>query len=287
MHRQSIIHCLLTVLASLLPLQGQGNPLASADQDYPEAAVCGAIREPMAFWSWSRMAGRAHPARADQFANIHTIQHHTRDGRILKGYHVASSLPDAKARGTVLVAQGNATLADQLLGELQALARAGIESWVFDYRGYGDSQGRARLQAIVGDYLELHRVVTEHAGAPPDLYGISFGGIVLLNVIGRGADYRRAVIDSSPARISGFGCPARFDPAAHFPAEDARILVVAGHLDRVVTIAQTQELLDLADQRGGRALARADFNHPFMDRDRRTHMERQALIRDYLLGESF
>jgi predicted alpha/beta-fold hydrolase len=188
MHRQSIIHCLLTVLASLLPLQGQGNPLASADQDFPEAAVCGAIREPMAFWSWSRMAGRAHPARADQFANIHTIQHHTRDGRILKGYHIASGLPDAETRGAVLVAQGNATLADQLLGELQALARAGIESWVFDYRGYGDSQGRARLQAIVGDYLELHRVVTEHAGAPPDLYGISFGGIVLLNVIGRGAD---------------------------------------------------------------------------------------------------
>jgi hypothetical protein len=139
----------------------------------------------------------------------------------------------------------------------------------------------------VGDYLELHRVVAEHAGAPPDLYGISFGGIVLLNVIGRGADYRRAVIDGSPARISGFGCPARFDPAAHFPAEDARILVVAGHLDRVVTIAQTQELLDLADQRGGRALARTDFSHPFMDRDRRTHMKRQALIRDYLLGESF
>jgi alpha/beta superfamily hydrolase len=279
--------CLLAILAMLLPLQGQANPLGSANRDYPEATVCGAIREPMAFWSWSRMAGRADPARADQFANTHAVQHTTRDGRILKGYHVASSLPDAEIRGTVLVAQGNATLADHLLAELQGLARAGIESWVFDYRGYGASQGRARLQAIVGDYLELHRVVTEQAGAPPDLYGISFGGIVLLNVIGRGADYGRAVIDGSPARISGFGCPPRFDPAAHFPAEDARILVVAGHRDRVVPIAQTQELLDLADQRGGRAVARADFNHPFMDRDLRTHMQRQALIRDHLLGESF
>ncbi len=280
------MRCLLTLVAGLLPWLGQDKVVAAEQHPYPETAVCGAIRESMAFWSWSRMAGRADPSRAERFDNAHEVRHHTRDDRLLMGYRLASSLPGGETRGTVLVAQGNAMLADQLLGELQVLARAGIESWVFDYRGYGASQGRARLQAIVGDYLELHRLVSEHAGEPPGLYGISFGGIVLLNVIGRGGDYRRTVIDGSPARVAGFGCPRQFDPAQHFPAGDARILVISGHQDSVVPLRQTQELLDLARQRGGRALTREDFDHPFMDRDRRIHRHRLELIRDYLLGDA-
>lgn len=278
-------HCLVALIVGLFPLLGSGKNSPSITGDYPEATVCGAIRETMAFWSWSRMAGRPDTSVAQRFANAHRIEHETRDGRLLKGYRLASTAQGDAPRGTVLVAQGNAMLADHLLGDLQTLAEAGIESWIFDYRGYGSSQGRARLQAIVGDYLELHRRMVRETGSIPGLYGISFGGIVLLNVIGAGADYQRGVIDGSPSRVTAFGCPERFDPASHFPERQARLLVISGHRDNVVPLRQTRELLELAEERGGRALVSEDFHHPFMDTDPDIRHQRIELIRDFLVGD--
>jgi len=277
--------CIATLLAGLIPVVTAGESAQPKPNEYPETAVCGTFREPMAFWSWSRMAGRPDPSVARALPNAQRIEHETRDGRTLRGYRLDSPVPPGVTRSSVLVAQGNAMLADHLLGELQTLARKGLDVWIFDYRGYGGSEGRARLQAIVGDYLELHHRILDETGEAPALYGISFGGIVLLNAVGSGAGFRRAVIDGSPARVSGFGCPNRFDPAKHFPDSYANVMVIAGHRDNVVPVEQTRELLDLATANGGKALERDDFHHPFMDGDPAIRRERLTLISDYLLGE--
>ncbi len=279
----SPIKPLITALLAALSLPSTtAGTAAPAAGEYPETSVCGVVREPMAFWSWSRMAGRSSPEAGERHANAERIRHETRDGRVLQGFRL-NRLDEHGDRPAILVAQGNAMLAEHLLDELQHFARAGFDVWVFDYRGYGASDGKPRLQAIVGDYLELHERVSDTVDRPPHLYGISFGGIVLMNVIGRGADYERGVIDGSPARASAFGCPTRFDPAEHFPVENASILVISGHEDSVVPLRQTRELLELAEEHGGRAVVREDFNHPFMDRPE-VHGERRALINDFLLG---
>lgn len=246
-----------------------------------EASVCGRFREPFTFALWSHMAGRPDPARVEAIANAEAITYRTRDGRVLHGYKLASTA--GTVNGSLLVAQGNAMLADQLLSSLTGFAAAGIEVYLFDYRGYGHSEGRRRLTAILGDYQEIARHLAATVPGRRLMYGISFGGIVLLNAIGAGATFDRAVIDSTPSRIAGFGCPARYDPLAQLPDDASGMLFIAGGRDAVVPMADSAELVGRAGARGARTEERADWAHPFMDRDEAIHRARLDLVRSFLL----
>lgn len=269
------------ILVALLLMTPYGQAMA-AEPDPLEETVCGAIKEPFVFWTWSRLAGKPDPAAAQRIPNAEALEHKTQDGRLLRGYRLKPPL--AETRGTVLVAQGNAMLADQVLPELGLLAQAGLEVYVFDYRGYGQSEGKRRLKAMVSDYRELAERIRAASPGPHHLYGISFGGIVLLNLVGSGVAFDRAVIDSTPARLSSFGCPERYDPIVNLPQDAGRFLFVAGGRDSVVPLRMSQELIDLARARGGRIELQPDYAHPFMDTDYAIHRARFERIRDFLAG---
>jgi alpha/beta superfamily hydrolase len=258
------------------------NALADDVKDL-EQPVCGAVREPLAFWLWSRAAGKPDPNAVADVPNAKPVIHKTKDHRLLRGYKLASTAVNGAVKGFVLVAQGNAMLADQLLPALTIFSDAGIEAYIFDYRGYGNSQGRPRLQAIVSDYKELFERISASAQGSRFLYGISFGGIVLLNTIGSGAAFDRAVIDSTPSRVSQFGCPKKYDPIANILQDASRLLVIAGEQDTVVPLKDSQKLRDLVDARGGRTVVRPDFAHPFMDLEIHVRRARLRLTRSFLV----
>jgi alpha-beta hydrolase superfamily lysophospholipase len=266
-------------LAAFLPAVIVAAALSSQSESL-EQSVCGSWREPFAFWIWSRAAGKPNAEAARYVANAEPIAHATADGRLLRGFKLHSTVN--KPNGFVLVAQGNAMLADQLLSSLTVFSEAGIEAYVFDYRGYGSSEGSPRLKAIVNDYREIFNRVTMSNRGKRLLYGISFGGIVLMNVIGSGIAFDRAVIDSAPSRVSNFGCPEKYDPIANLPVDASRLLFVAGEEDNVVPVKDSQEIMELARSRGGRVVIRGDYAHPFMDSDSRVHRERLELIRAFL-----
>jgi hypothetical protein len=249
----------------------------------PEVSVCGLLKEPVVFALWSRLAGKPEPNRADYVENAEAITHTTRDGRILSGYRLKSSAAGGAVVGKLLVAQGNAMLSDRLLSSLTGFSDAGIEVYIFDYRGYGNSEGKRRLKAMVSDYREMADQFTASTNGKRFLYGISFGGIVVLNVIGAGAEYDRAVIDSTPSRVSGLGCPPQYDPVANLPSDASRTLLIAGERDTVVPIWNSEELVSRAKTLGARTEVRPDYAHPFMDRDGETHRSRLNLIKSFLL----
>ncbi len=278
--RMQIFRRLLVIFISMIA----ASESPANDPGTLEESVCGSVREPFAFWLWSRAAGKPNPEITSSASNAVPTEYRTRDGRLLKGYKLASTAAGGTVVGAVLVAQGNAMLADQLIPDLTPFAQIGIEVYIFDYRGYGNSEGKPRLKAIVSDYRELF----DHVGAITQgrrfLYGISFGGIVLLNVIGSGIEFDRAVIDSTPGHVSDLGCPQRYDPAANFPRDASGLLVVAGGQDTVVPLKVSRALIELAKARGGRAEVRAEYAHPFMDADIRVHRNRLELIRSFLAG---
>lgn len=255
-----------------------------ADSENIEEAVCGSVQEPFVFWLWSRGAGKLNPEAVAQIPNAESIAFKTRDSRILKGYRLRSSDPEGTIKGSLLVAQGNAMLADQLLSTLNVFAKAGIETYIYDYRGYGNSEGARRLKAIVGDYKELSESISTTIKGKHYLYGISFGGVVLLNAIGSGANFDRIVIDSTPSQISTQGCPETYDPIANFPKDGTRSLVIVGEKDKVVPLKDSQKLIDLAQARGGKVEVRAKYAHPFMDSEIRLHQERIEIIRSFFLS---
>jgi alpha-beta hydrolase superfamily lysophospholipase len=251
-------------------------------QPHPtESAVCGAIREPFTFWLWRRMAGAPNSQRIAGLKHIEPIKFTASDSRQLGGYKLAADHP----KGYLLVAQGNAMLADQLVADLQPFRDLGLDVYIFDYRGYGISQGKSRLAAIVADYTAIVAHLNMLGYSRRLLYGISMGGVILLNAAGDSQAYSRLVIDSSPARISHLGCPERYDPVIHLPADAARVMIISGAADTVVPPREMDELIRVARSRGARILQDNDFAHPYQDSSEEVHRRRQNEVAAFLLRE--
>jgi alpha/beta superfamily hydrolase len=273
----------LRVVLVILTLVTIAASSRAPDSEILEKSVCGSIREPFVFWLWSNAAGKPNPEAVIRAPNAEPIAHKTKDGRLLKGYKLKSTASNGTVKGSVLVAQGNAMLADQLLSSLNNFSKAGIETYVFDYRGYGNSEGERRLKAIVNDYKELFDSISTSTQGKHLLYGMSFGGVVLLNVVGSGIAFDRFVIDSTPSRVSHLGCPEGYDPVANFPKDGSRFLLIAGQKDKVVPLKDSQELVGLAKARGGRTEVQPDYAHPFMDSNIDVHRARLELIKSFLV----
>ena len=249
-----------------------------------ERSVCG-FKEPLAFWLWSRAAGGPDPSRVAGLAGVEDVSLTTLDGRTLRGYKLGAALAQGDAdspRGYLLVAQGNAMLADQIIGQFRAFARAGYDVYIFDYRGYGRSPGRRRLAAILSDYGEIIDHLGAQAYSERRFYGMSFGGIVLLDALKGKPGRYRVVIDSTPSRLSGYGCPATHDPVNTLPEHASHLLLITGRQDRVVTPKHSAELVAVARTRGATVVQDAELGHPFMDgrTDRRLQSVRSFLLRE-------
>jgi alpha/beta superfamily hydrolase len=254
---------------------------APEEKDDPETAVCGAIREPFMFWLWRSMAGSPDPKRVAHIRDLEPIRFKARDSIELGGYKLAAIQP----RGYLLVALGNAMLADQLVADLQAFRDLGLDVYIFDYRGYGISKGKSRLAGIAGDYAEIVSYLNDRGYAKRLLYGISMGGVILLNAVGRSQNYTRLVVDSSPSRISDFGCPERYDPVEHLSQDSSKVMIVSGAKDQVVPPWQMDELIRVAKSQRGHVLQDPEFAHPYQDSNPATHRRRQNEVAKFLLQD--
>lgn len=271
---------LLSLAAVLGSGWGATAPAVMAATDNLETSVCGFVREPLAFWMFRRAAGTPDSRRLAGIRGIEPVQFETRDKRRLGGYRLRAA---GHPRGYLLVAQGNAMLADQIMGELQIFRDRGFNVYVYDYRGYGLSGGRSRLNAIVSDYRELVAHLNRQNYARGVLYGMSMGGVILLNAVGASNDYSAFVVDSSPSRIAHLGCPPQFDPVSHLPADCSRLQLIIGERDRVVWPEEMEELMIAVRDRGGRVVRRLDYAHPFQDATSGIHRRRLDEVADFLL----
>lgn len=248
-----------------------------------EKAVCG-FAEPLAFWFWNRKAGRADSARVSGLPDVEDLSLATVDGRTLNGYKLKSRLGEttAKSRAYLLIVPGNAMLADQVLGRFTHFADDGVDVYIFDYRGFGRSQGKRRLKAMVSDYGEIIDWLNSMDYTGRLYYAMSFGGIVLLNAL-QERDADSIVIDSTPSRISNFGCPEAYDPVVNLPSQAERFLFIAGARDSIVTPRISRELIETARQRGASVLLDPDMSHPFQDHSLPVRERRMQAIHSFLL----
>ncbi len=254
-----------------------------------ERSVCG-LKEPLLFWLWSSQAGSPDASRVRGLTNAEQIKFRTADGRQLSGYRLNAVKQDSQPRGRkpkgyLLVLQGNAMLADQILGEFQAYAEAGYDVYVYDYRGYGHSEGKRRLKAIVQDYRGILSSLNSGGYKNKLIYAMSLGGIILLDALDPGIQLDRVVIDSSPSRLSGYGCPESYDPINHLPEDSSNFMFIVGQQDRVVKPAMSRAMLELAQQRGALIVNDGQFSHPFMDLDWTVHQRRMQIIQQYHLQQ--
>lgn len=251
-----------------------------------ESTVCGWFKERLYFQLWSSAAPHPDESRIKSFKYIENVKFTTSDNRKLNGYvYRAHSNESGKidAKGYILVALGNAMIADQMIGELKEFAEKGFDVYVYDYRGYGTSEGKRRINAMIEDYKEIIPSLNERYERNM-LYGISLGAAIISNAIGSGVYFDRAVIDSSPSRFSNYGCPEKIDPINNLPEDCSDIFIITGKMDRVLKPAMTTELTVLAERRGAKVFDGKDYAHPFMDRDPAIHQDRIRRVIDFLSG---
>ena len=273
---------LITLFLIIVSICFSMNSYASDRED----AICGSIKEPLVFWLWSTIPPAPDRNRIQDPRLITPVEFGTSDGAVLRGYKYASNDGQnnkTHPKGYVLVALGNAMIADQIISDYQTFAAQGIDVYIYDYRGYGNSDGKRRINAFIEDFKEIVSVLNKSYERTM-LHGISIGGVVMMNVIGSGVTYDAAVIDSSPSTLSNYGCPERIDPVSNLPGDSQKLLIITGKKDTVLSEAQTSELRISAENKGASTINHDEFAHPFMDRNYMTHRKRMQLVLDHLLN---
>jgi fermentation-respiration switch protein FrsA (DUF1100 family) len=103
----------------------------------------------------------------------------TEDGVHLAAWFVPATLP----RGTILFCHGNGGNISHRLDSLLLFHRLGFDVLIFDYRGYGDSEGQPSELGTYRDVEACWRYLTQERGVAPGriiLFGRSLGGAVAL-----------------------------------------------------------------------------------------------------------
>lgn len=178
------------------------------------------------------------------------------DGVGLHGWLV----PVSPATHIFLFCHGNAGNISHRLDNIRLLRQMGIAVFIFDYRGYGRSQGRISEKGFYLDSEAAHQVArkwSEQHGAKLVIFGRSLGGIAAVHLGANGAG-DGLILEST---FTNMGAMAR----AHYPLpfaerwlEDrlnaageigrvkAPILFIHGDKDRVVPIRLGRKLHDAA-----------------------------------------
>ncbi len=182
----------------------------------------------------------------------------TADGEAIHGWFV----PSEGARLTLVYFHGNAGNIGHRLDSIRLWHAAGISVLIFDYRGYGRSQGRPSEAATYRDAQAVWEYLTETRGLAPDrivLYGRSLGGAVATWLAARETP-AGLIIDSGFTSVPDLASeiypwlPVRWLSRFDYDAEDliARVrcpvLIIHGRHDEISPFRHGQALYAAAPE---------------------------------------
>jgi hypothetical protein len=168
------------------------------------------------------------------------------DGTKLFGWYV----PAAASSPVLLWCHGNAGNVIHRLENLAELHRIGLSVFIFDYRGYGRSEGKPSEEGLYRDALAAYDYLTRTRGVRPErlvLFGRSLGASVVGDLAGKKP--AAGLILESPfpsiaamAREHYAGLPMHWLLSGRFPLEERLkqvampVLVIHGDRDEIVPI---------------------------------------------------
>ena len=121
----------------------------------------------------------AHPCDEIAFA--------ANDGSRLEGWWFRATAPDGSRRGVVLFVHGNGWNLERQWKHAARLTPDGFDVLAFDYRGFGDSEGRVTRRHAREDLLSALEVARQRArreGLPLFVVGQSMGAALALETLG-------------------------------------------------------------------------------------------------------
>lgn len=198
----------------------------------------------------------------------------TKDGEELGAWYLPPPSPSKAAEGVILYAHGNAgNIGDRLgvLEGLRALDDLNLAILIFDYRGFGDSTGRATTAGTRLDIDAAWMHLVAIRGHEPDsivLWGRSLGGAVVIDQAARVSDQgnppRALLVESTFTSTLDIGeavypwLPVRtLGRKLDYPSKDliptvtAPVLVAHSKDDTLVPVSHGEALFEAA--KGGQS----------------------------------
>lgn len=206
--------------------------------------------------------------------NYEAITFRTEDGVELSAWFV----PAKKSRGVVLFCHGNAGNISNRISYLEVFQKLGLSTLMFDYRGYGASEGSPSEKGTYRDALAAWNYLVEKRGVAPErivLFGESMGGAVaswLAQTNRPAALVIQSAFTSVPdmaAKLYPF-IPTRWIVRYSYDTKDylkkvaCPILVVHSCEDEVVPYSQGCKLFEIAGGPKAFIELKGDHNSGFM-----------------------
>jgi len=101
------------------------------------------------------------------------------NGKILNGWFIKPKRDTVKIIATILFLHGNGGNIGYQYAPLLELARGGFQGLVFDYQGYGKSEGSPSQEKVLGDAVSAYKYISEREDIKRTkliLFGQSLGG---------------------------------------------------------------------------------------------------------------
>ncbi len=207
------------------------------------------------------------------------VRFETDDGLVLHGWYVRAR----EARGTVLFFHGNAGNISHRLDSIAIFAALGLDVFIVDYRGYGQSEGKPGEQGTYRDADAAWRYLVNERSLDPArivIFGRSLGGAVAAYLAANN-DAAALIVESSftsaedmAARLYPF-MPVRLltrlrYPVAEYVADNRNpVLIVHSRGDEIVPFDMGETLYRVASAPRAFLELTGDHNGAFLlDRDR-------------------
>ena len=198
-------------------------------------------------------------ATPDQIGlDYESVEFVTADDVRLDGWFVPAEHP----RGVLLFFHGNAGNISHRLESLQIFNILGLSTFIFDYRGYGRSEGKASEQGTYLDAEAAWRYLTVKRGIPEQeivFFGRSLGASIAAHQAMNTAP-KALILESAFTSVPDVGArrypflPVRwlarfqYDTAEYLQSTAAPVLIIHSAQDTVIPFENGRELFTTANE---------------------------------------
>ena len=171
-------------------------------------------------------------------------------------------IPANPARGVLLFCHGNAGNISHRLDSIRQFHELGLSVLIFDYRGYGESEGKPSEAGTYRDVTAVWRYLTGKRGIPPEkvvVFGRSLGGAVAAHLAAR-VEPGAVVLESAFTSVADMAArlypwlPVRWLVRIDYPvARDiqairAPVLILHSPNDEIIPYDMGRTLYELAHE---------------------------------------
>jgi fermentation-respiration switch protein FrsA (DUF1100 family) len=171
-------------------------------------------------------------------------------------------IPAKNQRGVILFCHGNAGNISHRLESIQIFNQLGLSTFIFDYRGYGQSQGKVSEKGTYLDAEAAWDYLVQKKRIPPSeiiVFGRSLGGSIAAYLV-QDKQPKGLIVESTFSSIRDIGSdlypylPVRLISRFNYDSKDyiknvnCPVLVVHSTDDEMISIEHGRRLFEAADE---------------------------------------